>query len=156
MHYSLLMSSSSCYRSLYPPSLYLYVYTRHPMKSLLGINAEGPLCHCFGCLGVWGHLDVFHLIHTGEQTTHIFVGTDHLYLGVLYQMKWTYIYKYTFKENMFLSSLFVGQILVYINLLTNSLCESNLQKEKWIIHLICCWYQIFFLGNPQHSDLISN
>lgn len=84
------------------------------MKSLLGINAEGPLGHCFGCLGVWGHLDVFHLIHTGEQTTHIFVGTDHFYLGVLYQTKRIYIC--TFNESMFLCSLFVGQSLVYVYL----------------------------------------
>lgn len=85
------------------------------MKNLLGINAEGPLCHCFGCLGVWGHLDIFHLIHTGEQTTHIFVSTDHFYLGVLYQTKRTYKCKYkyryvqctcTFKESMFFCSLF--------------------------------------------------
>lgn len=67
------------------------------MKNLLGINAEGPLCHCFGCLGVWGHLDVFHLIHTGEQTTHIFVSTDHFYLGVLYQTKRTYKCKYKYR-----------------------------------------------------------
>lgn len=67
------------------------------MKNLLGINAEGPLCHCFGCLGVWGHLDIFHLIHTGEQTTHIFVSTDHFYLGVLYQTKRTYKCKYKYR-----------------------------------------------------------
>lgn len=90
-----LYNCSSCHRSLYPHSLYQHVYTRHPMKNLLGINAEGPLGHCFGRLGVWGHLDIFHLIHTCEQTTHIFVGTDHFYLGVLYQTKRTYIYKYT-------------------------------------------------------------
>lgn len=101
MHYSLLMSFSTTVPLAIGlstrHSLYQHVYTRHPMKNLLGINAEGPLGHCFGCLGVWGHLDVFHLIHTGEQTTHIFVGTDHFYLGVLhvYQTKRTYIYKYT-------------------------------------------------------------
>lgn len=95
MHYSLLMSLLMSFSTTVPlaiglstrHSLYQHVYTRHPMKNLLGINAEGPLGHCFGCLGVWGHLDVFHLIHTGEQTTHIFVGTDHFYLGVLYQRK---------------------------------------------------------------------
>lgn len=128
------------------------------MKNLLGINAERPLCHCFGCLGVWGHLDVFHLIHTGEQTTHIFVGTDHFYLGVLCQTKRTYIYKYTctyvhlMKVCFYVLCLWDKVQCRYTSsfLGTKSLCENNLnnwknKKEKtFIIQWQNKWNQEIF------------